>query len=105
MALELHQIEPPVRVRPDTPMSEEEFMSFCAANEPLRFEREPNGEILVITPSGNRTGRTNAYIVYALGAWSQAVATTSIPARVSIFPTAPCAARTRHGLRHRDGMR
>lgn len=72
MALALNQIEPPVRVRPDTPMSDEEFLRFCAANEPLRFEREPNGEILVMTPPGNRTGRSNAYIVYALGEWSQA---------------------------------
>jgi Uma2 family endonuclease len=72
MALALNQIEPPVRVRPDTPMTDDEFLQFCAANEPMRFEREPDGEILVTLPCGNRTGRTNAYIVYALGEWSQA---------------------------------
>lgn len=72
MALALHEIQPPVRLRPDTPMTDQEFLRFCAANEPMRFEREPNGEILVTTPSGNRTGRMNAYIVHILGEWSDA---------------------------------
>jgi Uma2 family endonuclease len=70
MSFALAQIDPPLRLRRATPMSDGEFMRFCAANEPLRFEREPNGEILVMTPAGNRTGRINAYIVQVLGNWS-----------------------------------
>jgi Uma2 family endonuclease len=70
MGLALNEIEPPVRLRPDPPMTDAEFMHFCAANEPLRFEREPDGEILVMTPAGNRTGRINAYIIHILAAWS-----------------------------------
>src|ERR1035441_9537612 len=72
MSLALNEIEPPVRLRPDPPMTDAEFMRFCAANEPLRFEREPDGEILVMTPAGNRTGKKNAYIVHVLGIWSEA---------------------------------
>jgi Uma2 family endonuclease len=53
-------------------MTDAEFMRFCAANESMRFEREPDGEILVMTPAGNRTGRKNAYIVQVLGNWSDA---------------------------------
>jgi Uma2 family endonuclease len=70
MSFALTEIDLPIRLMPETPMSDEEFMRFCAANEPMRFEREPNGEILVMTPAGNRTGRKNAYIVQALGNWS-----------------------------------
>jgi Uma2 family endonuclease len=70
MSLALNEIELPVRLRPDPPMTDAEFMRFCAANEPLRFEREPDGEILVMTPAGNRTGRKNAYVVQVLGNWS-----------------------------------
>jgi Uma2 family endonuclease len=71
MSLALNEIEPPIRLRPDTPMSDDEFMRFCAANEPMRFEREPNGEILVMTPSGSRTSRINSQITYLLTAWAQ----------------------------------
>src|ERR1017187_8246069 len=70
MGLTLNEIAPPVRLRPDPPMTDAQFMSFCAANESMRFEREPDGEILVMTPAGNRTGRKNAYIVHILAAWS-----------------------------------
>jgi Uma2 family endonuclease len=70
MSLALNEIDPPIRFRPDPPMTDEKFMRFCAANEPMRFEREPDGEILVMTPAGNRTGRINARIVQVLGNWS-----------------------------------
>ena len=43
----------PLRFRPETPMSDEELMGFCAANEGLRVESDANGEILVMTPAEN----------------------------------------------------
>ncbi len=52
-------------------MSDEELMRFCAENDFLRVEREANGEILVMTPAGNRTGRMNAAIIFELGAWAK----------------------------------
>jgi Uma2 family endonuclease len=60
----------PLRFRPETPMSDEELMRFCAANDALRVERDANGEILVMTPAGNRTGRKNTAIISALDAWA-----------------------------------
>jgi Uma2 family endonuclease len=50
MNLALNEIELPIRLRTAVPMSDLELMRFCAANETLRVEREPNGEILVMTP-------------------------------------------------------
>jgi Uma2 family endonuclease len=72
MSLTLSRIELPVRIKTDTPMSDDEFMIFCAANEPTRFERDANGEIVAMSPAGNRTGRKNAYVVQVLGNWSDA---------------------------------
>jgi Uma2 family endonuclease len=62
---------PPFRFRPETPMSDEDLMRFCAANDIARVEREVNGEILVMSPAGNRTGRRNAAIISALDIWAQ----------------------------------
>lgn len=62
---------PPFRFRPETPMSDEDLMRFCAANDIARVEREVNGEILVMSPAGNRTGRRNAAIISALDTWAQ----------------------------------
>ena len=61
----------PFRFRPETPMSDEDLIQFCAANDIARIEREVDGEILVMSPAGNRTGRRNAAIVGALVAWAE----------------------------------
>jgi Uma2 family endonuclease len=70
MNLALSAIELPVRLAPARPMSDDELLRFCAANGDLRIEREPNGELIVMTPSGNRTGRKNAYVIQMLGMWA-----------------------------------
>jgi Uma2 family endonuclease len=62
----------PLRFRPETPMSDEDLMRFCAANDFLRVGRDANGEILVTTPAGNNPGRKNACLIQILGAWSDA---------------------------------
>ncbi|WP_221312876.1 Uma2 family endonuclease [Granulicella aggregans] len=51
-------------------MSDEELMRFSRENRPYRMEREPNGEILIMTPTGYRTGSTNQRISQALGVWA-----------------------------------
>lgn len=72
MSLALNEIGPPIRFRPDTPMSDEEFMRFCAANESMRFEREANGEILVMSPGGFSTSVINLQIAGLLRQWAEA---------------------------------
>lgn len=62
MELDLSALPMPIRVRPETPMTDEEFLAFSAENESLRMEREPDGEILIMTPTGARTGRINQRI-------------------------------------------
>ena len=45
-------------------------MQFSQENNPFRMEREPNGEILIMTPTGFGTGSINRRILQALGNWS-----------------------------------
>jgi len=65
-------LELPVRITPAVPMSDDELMRFCVANGDLRVEREPNGEILVMTPSNFNTSRINLRICQILGEWAEA---------------------------------
>jgi Uma2 family endonuclease len=71
MNFALREIELPVRIRPEAPMTDEELMRFCAANDGLRVEREPSGEILVMTPANSRTSKMNSRIVRLLDEWAE----------------------------------
>jgi Uma2 family endonuclease len=68
----LNEIDLPVRLILERPLSEDEFMRFCAANEPMRVEREPNGEILVMTPANSKTSKMNQRIGRILDEWTEA---------------------------------
>jgi Uma2 family endonuclease len=70
MNLDLSSLPMPIRLRPETPMSDEELMRFSDENKPFRMEREPNGEILIMTPAGTSVGFINRRIVQALGVWA-----------------------------------
>jgi Uma2 family endonuclease len=72
MNFSLTGVSLPVRLRPDTPMTDEELMRFCAANEGLRIEREANGDLLLMTPAGFKTGVMNMRISRILGEWAEA---------------------------------
>ena len=72
MNFALSEIELPVRLRFERPMTDEELMRFCAVNDVLRVEREPNGEILVMTPAGSKTSRMNSRISRFLDEWAEA---------------------------------
>jgi Uma2 family endonuclease len=61
----------PLRFRPQTPMSDQDLMRFCAANDMVRVERDANGEILVMTPAGIKTSRMNSRITRLLDEWAE----------------------------------
>jgi Uma2 family endonuclease len=71
MNFALAEMPLPLRFRPETPMSDEELMRFCAANDALRVERDANGEILVITPAGSKTSKINMRIGRLLDEWAE----------------------------------
>ncbi|HEX4154758.1 MAG TPA: Uma2 family endonuclease [Acidobacteriaceae bacterium] len=70
MPLTLEAVEFPITIRPAHPVSDEELLRFGAANKGLRFEREKTGELVIMTPTGNRTGMKNMHISRALGNWT-----------------------------------
>lgn len=70
MNLDLSSLPMPIRPRSETPMSDEDLMRFSRVNRPFRMEREPNGEILIMTPAGTNVAFINLRIARALGDWA-----------------------------------
>jgi Uma2 family endonuclease len=52
-------------------MNDEEFFEFCQLNPELRIERTSGGDILVMAPTGGKTGRRNARLIAAFGIWAE----------------------------------
>jgi Uma2 family endonuclease len=52
-------------------MSDEEFFMFCQLNPELRIERTSGGDIIVMAPTGGKTGRRNARLIAAFGSWAE----------------------------------
>jgi Uma2 family endonuclease len=52
MNIAFPEIAEPVRVRFVTPMTDEELMRFCEENELARIERDSNGELILMSPTG-----------------------------------------------------
>ena len=72
MAFSVAELPLPVRLRSEVPMTDDELMRFCAANDGLRVERDANGEILVMTPAGSKTSKMNMRIGRLLDEWAEA---------------------------------
>jgi Uma2 family endonuclease len=52
-------------------MNDEEFFEFCQLNPELRIERTSEGDIIVMSPTGGKTGRRNAKLIVAFGGWAE----------------------------------
>ncbi len=70
MNLDLSSLELPIRLRTGAPMNDLEFERFSRKNRPYRMEQEPNGDILIMTPTGSNTAFINRRLVQALGNWA-----------------------------------
>jgi len=53
------------------PLTDEQFWQLCQRNRDLRFERTPQGAIIIMAPTGSDAGSINAEITYQLQAWSR----------------------------------
>jgi len=71
MSLSLLDRPLPVKIVPAAPVSDEEFIAFARANEPYRFERNPLGEIIMMTPVGRRGGRRQSSLARELESWAE----------------------------------
>lgn len=61
----------PLRLRPATPLTDDELFDFCVANGDLKIERTPDGELVIMPPTGGEIGRQNAEIVMQLAVWAK----------------------------------
>ena len=52
-------------------LNDDEFYEFCQQNDNLRFEREPNGTILIMSNTGGESGVRNAEIMFQLMSWNK----------------------------------
>ncbi len=51
--------------------SDDEFFAFCQENLDLRFERNAQGEIIIMSPTGGITGKKNSSLTSSLWIWNQ----------------------------------
>lgn len=52
-------------------MNDDEFFQFCRLNPELRIERSSEGDIIVMSPTGGKTGRQNAKLVAKVTNWAE----------------------------------
>ena len=50
-------------------MSEDEFFKLCRMNDTIDFERDSNGNIIFMSPTGSLTGGFNSDILVEIGVW------------------------------------
>ncbi len=51
-------------------LTDDQFFQLCQDNRDLRFERNSNGDIVIMPPTGGETGNRNSAITYQLYAWN-----------------------------------
>ena len=52
-------------------LDDDRFSQLCRDNPELKFERNANGELIVMAPTGGETGRFNAELVIDVGLWNR----------------------------------
>ena len=52
-------------------LSDEQFFQLCVNNRDFRFERNAQGDLVIMSPTGGETGNRNIEIAYQLQAWSR----------------------------------
>ncbi|NEO90788.1 MAG: Uma2 family endonuclease [Moorea sp. SIO3G5] len=52
-------------------LTDEQFFQLCQDNDDLKFERNANGDLIIMSPTGGSTGNRNLEIGYQLQAWSR----------------------------------
>src|SRR5262245_40516155 len=61
----------PMRIRLAEPLDDDGLLEFCAANSDLKIERTPDGELIIMPPSGAETGNHNFRLTGQFFVWAQ----------------------------------
>ena len=54
-----------------TKVSDEQFAELCRRNPDLRIERTSEGDLIIMPPTGGKTGARNFYLTAQFGVWVQ----------------------------------
>ena len=65
------ETELPVRLRFVQPVTDEELLRFCDRNRLLQVERDPNGDLLIMSPTGTEGGNAELDIATELNLWAR----------------------------------
>jgi Uma2 family endonuclease len=60
-----------VKLEPAFSLSAEQFYHLCRQNPDLKFERNTNGELIIMPPTGGETGRKNAELIGEFILWNR----------------------------------
>ncbi|AUS98937.1 hypothetical protein CLI64_00140 [Nostoc sp. CENA543] len=60
-----------VNLKPVLELTDEQFFNLCQANRDLKFERSATGELIIMPPTGGKTGNRNAGITAQLWIWNE----------------------------------
>src|ERR1700760_2502430 len=52
-------------------MSDDEFYDFCMANKDLNLELTSEGDLIVMPPTGMKSGNRNFKLIAAFGLWAE----------------------------------
>ncbi|MBE9204080.1 Uma2 family endonuclease [Synechocystis salina LEGE 06099] len=52
-------------------LSDEQFYQLCLTNRELRLERNSQGDLVIMSPTGGETSNRNVEIIYQLQSWSR----------------------------------
>jgi Uma2 family endonuclease len=52
-------------------LTDDQFFQLCSNNRDLRFERNAQGDLVIMPPTGGETGNRNAEICYQLYGWNR----------------------------------
>ena len=64
-----------INLDPIVKLTREQFYELCAANPELKLERNANGELVIMSPTGGETGTWDSDITIDLGIWNRQTAT------------------------------
>jgi len=73
MQLVLNRVETksPIRIIPSRRMTDDQFYQFCVANPELRIERNADGEIEIMPPTGAESSFQSGDVFRQLSAWAR----------------------------------
>jgi Uma2 family endonuclease len=60
-----------IHLKPAINITEDQFFALCQLNRDLRLERNAEGDIIVMPPTGGETGNRNSEITRQLGNWTK----------------------------------